>query len=265
MLGLGDKGTLLVVCAHPDDELAVPGTLREVARRGHGVRVLFATSGEASETAQSGPQREDESTRALTLLGIPQEHLTFLRLPDGGLVHHLPALTQAVRRAIATFQPRSLLCPAFEGGHTDHDAVNAAVHHARRGTATVHYEFPTYSLELVVPRTLTFSRFAPPGGPLQTFRADDHEALFRAVKACYPSQQPLLDRLENVADIPALLRRGETVRTVARDRDHTRAPGTRPLLYEVMGRNKLTAFATFRRAVRELAAPPLLPHRNDGE
>ena len=113
LLGLGPGGVLLVVVAHPDDELAIAATLREVVRRGHPVFLHIATSGERSQSGATGPEREAESTQACAALGIGRGHLSFQRLPDGGVLEHLPQLVEKTRSLIHRHHPQTVLSIGF--------------------------------------------------------------------------------------------------------------------------------------------------------
>src|ERR1041385_752057 len=93
---------LLVLSPHPDDEtIAAAGVLQRVQSAGGHVRVVVMTSGDAfppaveraepGTTADAGDlrrfgrRREQESRRAMDLLGVPPSEVTFLGFPDEGL------------------------------------------------------------------------------------------------------------------------------------------------------------------------------------
>jgi GlcNAc-PI de-N-acetylase len=69
---------LMAVLAHPDDDVVCAGTLARAASAGWEVRVIYATSGEAGENmsgqklkgAALGRERERESRKSLTALGV---------------------------------------------------------------------------------------------------------------------------------------------------------------------------------------------------
>ncbi len=89
--------SLMVFCAHPDDETAYGGLIRAAAEAGVPVRVVFFTGGDVgvceryyakpcgpNEAREFALLRMEESADAFAHLGVPRENLTFLGLPDGG-------------------------------------------------------------------------------------------------------------------------------------------------------------------------------------
>ena len=83
-------GRVLLLAPHPDDEsLGCGGLLAALARRGAGVRVVFASDGEASHRRSRshppdrlGALRRTEALAALAILGVPGDAARFLGLPD---------------------------------------------------------------------------------------------------------------------------------------------------------------------------------------
>lgn len=95
---------LLVVSPHPDDEtLCCAGSIQQAQAAGARVDVVWLTSGDgfeldavlldraprpSSEQLQGlGQRRIQEARAAMRALRVPQNHLTFLGYPDGGLLH----------------------------------------------------------------------------------------------------------------------------------------------------------------------------------
>ncbi len=89
--------SLMVFCAHPDDEVAYGGLIRAAVEAGISVRVVFFTGGDVgaceryyakpcgpNEAREFALVRMEESADALAHLGVARENLTFLGLPDGG-------------------------------------------------------------------------------------------------------------------------------------------------------------------------------------
>jgi LmbE family N-acetylglucosaminyl deacetylase len=94
---------LLVFSPHPDDEtLGAAGMMREARLRGCDVHVVFLTCGDGfrvgasrtlhvltvtpSDYVRYGEVRQVEARTALSVLGIPANHVTFLGYPDQGLM-----------------------------------------------------------------------------------------------------------------------------------------------------------------------------------
>jgi LmbE family N-acetylglucosaminyl deacetylase len=182
LLDLGSQGdTIMVVSPHPDDEvLGFSGVLFSARKRGQNAHVVIATDGQAyceacafwktahpprtdhgdeectlAELAEFGAVRRTESLRALALLGVPRDQVTFLgqydatlqaawRKPKEMLVRqacregeagkaaqttgaHLELLLAEVMEA---HRPRVIFTTHALDGHPDHAALNAFVHRA---------------------------------------------------------------------------------------------------------------------------------------
>ena len=89
--------SLLVVCAHEDDEQAYAGLIRAAVEAKIPVQVLILTAGDVgeceryfdkpcgpNEAREFGKVRMEESAEALEHLGLPRDKLIDLGLPDGG-------------------------------------------------------------------------------------------------------------------------------------------------------------------------------------
>jgi LmbE family N-acetylglucosaminyl deacetylase len=100
-VALQDSDRVLVLAPHPDDEvLGAGGVLREAARRGLPVRVVFLTHGDSNEWSflayrkrpvltpagalAMGAIRHQEALAAAAVLGVPAQDLIFLGYPDFG-------------------------------------------------------------------------------------------------------------------------------------------------------------------------------------
>jgi LmbE family N-acetylglucosaminyl deacetylase len=89
--------SILIFCAHPDDEGAHAGIIRAAVENHIPLHVVYFTSGDAGscdryyehscappEALNFGALRMDEARRSLGHLGVPRENIYFLGLPDGG-------------------------------------------------------------------------------------------------------------------------------------------------------------------------------------
>ena len=129
---------LTVVAPHPDDEVfGIGGLMRELVLRGHRLRVLAVTDGEAAfgqrdRAAQHAlaELRAEERAAALEALGIAA-HTEVIRLqfPDAAVADHETELA----RAITDLAGPAVLATWRHDGHPDHEATGrAAVRAARR-------------------------------------------------------------------------------------------------------------------------------------
>jgi LmbE family N-acetylglucosaminyl deacetylase len=136
-------GTTIVIVPHMDDcVLACGGTIARLPDRRR-VHIVYATDGRGAPapelpwrdktSADLMHVRENEARAAMALLGLPAENVHFLRLPDGRLRQHLPALRESVARLIARLEPARVLVPFRFDRHPDHLAVNAVLTSPRRG------------------------------------------------------------------------------------------------------------------------------------
>lgn len=99
---VGSISRLLVVAPHPDDEILIAGGLiQDVLSQGGKVKIVYATSGDASrggiiadnpipvftssEYIKLGIERMNEAKKAMEVLGAGEDDLIFLGFPDQGL------------------------------------------------------------------------------------------------------------------------------------------------------------------------------------
>lgn len=135
---------LLVVLAHPDDEVLALGARLERLSQS---RVLTLTDGaptDGSDARHHGfaslaayrEARHAELTAALAYAGLPASVADpfpgLTPVPDQRASWHLEELTLGLLAALGEFAPEAVLTHPYEGGHPDHDACAFAVHTAMR-------------------------------------------------------------------------------------------------------------------------------------
>jgi LmbE family N-acetylglucosaminyl deacetylase len=151
---------LLVVVAHPDDEILGAGIwLRRHAE--YGRHILYVTDGSPRDMQDAraagfatrrsyAAARRSELREALEMVSIPRRNCHRCDYPDKESYLHLPALIERVDRLVEVLRPSVVLSHAYEGGHPDHDAAAFAVAMVRRamlrrfGRSFRHLEFPLY-------------------------------------------------------------------------------------------------------------------------
>jgi LmbE family N-acetylglucosaminyl deacetylase len=92
--------SILVFCAHEDDDTAHPGLIRAAVENNIPIHFVYFTSGDAggcdrffmhscdpTRALDFGEVRMDEARASLGHLGVSPQNLYFLGLPDGGLGH----------------------------------------------------------------------------------------------------------------------------------------------------------------------------------
>ena len=228
---------MLVVVAHPDDEVLGCGALLATLRD---VRIVHVTDGaprHGGDADRSGFQtvagyaraRRDEALAALSLAGVPLDRVMCLGVADQEAAAELAAVA---RRLVPLIGEADLvLTHAFEGGHSDHDAVAFAVHAAHHlcdGSAEV-FEMPFYYAEET---GWVRQRFLPPPQPQaspeqrRTLSPSEH-ALKAAMIAAHATQRETLEGF--ALDVERFRR--------APDYDFSVRPHAGPLLYERHGWN----------------------------
>jgi len=129
--GIGDSPSVVIVSAHPDDEvLGTGGIMAVLAADGARLRLIEVTDGEAShpdcaDPASLASRRTEETAAALHALGV-QDAVEVIRLglPDSGLVAREDEL--AVRLSELTEGFSLCLAPWEWDMHPDHDAAGRA-------------------------------------------------------------------------------------------------------------------------------------------
>jgi LmbE family N-acetylglucosaminyl deacetylase/glycosyltransferase involved in cell wall biosynthesis len=124
-------GRILVLAAHPDDEmLGAGGTLALNAGKAEAIRIWVATDGDRQQGAESGEEygrrRREESRNAARALGL--EPPVFGALPDRELSARADELGAEVGGLIASFRPDLIFCPSPVEIHPDHRALAEVVY-----------------------------------------------------------------------------------------------------------------------------------------
>jgi N-acetylglucosamine malate deacetylase 2 len=222
---------VLVVVAHPDDEVVGAGAL---ISRLPDVWILHATDGAPRDPrfmarGFEGTREEYTRTRrreledALSLAGIGADRLLGLRIADQEAVFEIPRLIEGIARAVREIGPEIVLTLAYEGGHPDHDAVALAARRAAAGIEIL--EMPLYHAEPGTER-MTVNEFLP--GPPETRLAltEEERGLKRRMIETFATQA------ETLRDF--LPPRDERFRP-APHYDFTRPPHEGRLQYETWG------------------------------
>lgn len=140
----------LFIFPHPDDEFAVSAWIRDHRRSSSRVVCVYITDGAFG--GQSPRRRQAETISALKGLSVPEQDILFLGanhgIKDGSLHLNLEKALELLASVAASFKgPVELFCPAWEGGHQDHDAAHvlALALAGRIGAGTVVSQFPLYN------------------------------------------------------------------------------------------------------------------------
>ncbi len=148
---------ILAIGAHPDDiELGLGGSLARYVEKGKEVYALILSKGEKGVRDEKvegklvkekdelkGKMREDETRKALNLLGVKNENIKILGLPDGGIKPCDDAI-EKVYEHIMKVNPDVIYTHFFEDDHLDHISTSLITLHAgRRIKNILFYESPS--------------------------------------------------------------------------------------------------------------------------
>jgi LmbE family N-acetylglucosaminyl deacetylase len=183
-----DRTPVLFVLAHPDDEFACSMWMRALVCEGRRVGVAYLTDGGFG--GQATARREAESLRVLGRLGVAAADVAFLgRLhgwPDGGLHGHLDQAAARLGEWVDGFGgDASLVVPAWEGGHQDHDATHLVGWSVARvrGFRDV-WQIPLYTGAGLPGPFFRVLRTLRENGPVEAYRASWRERL-EAIGLCF--------------------------------------------------------------------------------
>ena len=136
------QGAVLIVAPHMDDEVLACGGLITKHPGKERIHIIYATDGMKSPspiipgrdliTPDLGEVRVHESRAAMRLLGVPDENLHFLRLPEAQLKKHIEPFKAMILKKISEIKPDHIFVPFRFDRHPDHLAVNRVVTNARR-------------------------------------------------------------------------------------------------------------------------------------
>jgi LmbE family N-acetylglucosaminyl deacetylase len=151
-LSLEGVGKFVVVAAHPDDEtLGAGGLMATATRREIEVELLCATDGEGSHpnSPVRTPEelaviRAEEGRRAAQALGVGEEQVHRLSLPDGGVERHTSLLADQVVELTGSSERVVIVAPWRLDGHPDHEAAGHAAAVAARRTGSELWEYPVW-------------------------------------------------------------------------------------------------------------------------
>jgi LmbE family N-acetylglucosaminyl deacetylase len=129
--GLVD-GDALVLAPHPDDEtIACGGLIAAKRSAGHRVDVVVATDGATSHTStvltpdELVEVRRAEVREATSRLGLANDQLHLLELPDGRLGQYAASATRALESLLSTHEYDQVFLPSRRDWNADHRALAA--------------------------------------------------------------------------------------------------------------------------------------------
>jgi LmbE family N-acetylglucosaminyl deacetylase len=128
---MSGRGLLLLVAAHPDDDVIGAGALLARAPHAHVVHVTDGAPRDGRDARACGfpdsrayamaRRREAEAALARAAIGADRVYRLGIAAQEATFV--LAPIAAALAELIATLQPRLILTHPYEGGHPDHDAA----------------------------------------------------------------------------------------------------------------------------------------------
>jgi LmbE family N-acetylglucosaminyl deacetylase len=186
--------TTLILAPHPDDEsLGCGGMIAEACAAGNPPVVVILTDGSKSHPrSRAYPAdrlralREEEAKAALSLLGLGQERLFFLRYPDGDAPREGAALAEAAETLaalIAEYGCGMMAVSWRHDPHCDHAAAAAIAAYACRLAGARLVAYPVWAWSL--PSDMVIDE-----APIRGFRLEisRHLSAKRAAIAAHRSQ-----------------------------------------------------------------------------
>lgn len=252
------------IFAHPDDDSFIAGTMHMLVRAGAGVHAIWLTSG---DFLGQGSFRERELRNAGQCLGLPDDAIHLLRIPDLGLIKNLDTAADRVAEIFKRVQPDTVFSTAYEGGHPDHDSANFIAYEAlrRAGRNARIMEFPLYNGAGKAIHWWWKINAFPDGYPETRYNPLTEEALeckYRLMRI-YWSQFAYMIPARLACSRTKMLTRGEPYRVCPPDRDHTAPPHPGTINYHRWFNAFMRIkFKDFAEAVREAQKPPLRQQEN---
>lgn len=197
---------ILIVAAHPDDETIGAAGLLQRCRDASVVivtdgviRDAAAARGEGFPTMRDYARaRRQETAKAIALLPRPLRYSINLGYPDSEAIFCAASVARRLASEMQRGQFEYVVTHAYEGGHTDHDAVALSVHCAAlliagSGARPPHIvEMGSYWFDA---GRMVCDRFreVAGAGPAMTMKLDEAEReIKRRMFACYGSQAGIL-------------------------------------------------------------------------
>jgi LmbE family N-acetylglucosaminyl deacetylase len=147
--GSNGQEIALFLFPHQDDEFGVFHQIESEREQARTVCCVYFTTGVPS--GENPAQRSAESAGVLRALAVSESNIHFfgeqLGISDGALPHHTLAVAAWIEKTLLENPSvATVYVPAWEGGHSDHDALHACALQALRASASKAqcFQFPLY-------------------------------------------------------------------------------------------------------------------------
>jgi LmbE family N-acetylglucosaminyl deacetylase len=141
-LSAGDD--VLLLCPHPDDELASGGFIRRAAESNVTVHYVYFSTCAESTRALGFPSEQliEECHDSCRVLGIRTENIQGFDIPVRHFPQHRQEILETMVRLRKEIKPRLVLCPATYDVHQDHHTISEEAIRAFKFSTILGYEFP---------------------------------------------------------------------------------------------------------------------------
>jgi LmbE family N-acetylglucosaminyl deacetylase len=191
LTGAAEIGSVLVVAAHPDDDvIGAAGLLQHLGSRAHVVYVTDGSPSDVSWAKRAGfssceayaAARLREAHAALALAGVAAEQTTTLGVTDQRVLLCLEEVATGVAEVAQRCNADAIVTHPYEGGHIDHDATALASYLATRRLAAP-------------PKIVEFTSYHANGGKarLGEFLGDGLALTLQLNERCSTTKRAMLD------------------------------------------------------------------------
>lgn len=220
----------LFVLAHPDDEIYSCAFIQELIQNDKDVHVVYVTSGDY-QGAEQGPIRETEALKSMSTLGVTEEKVHFLRIPERQLMSKVGDLLEILAKKCEGVSPDCIVTHDFEGGHNGHDAVSFVAAQAAAQYSLALYVFPAYH---GWPEKRLYNQFVSPRQATDTLALTDKtKSLKNQIIDIHKSQTKFFQIIKDSSSFEALMSR-EVLREIKEPINYMQPPMTQ-LGYEYPG------------------------------
>ncbi|OGZ04444.1 MAG: hypothetical protein A2648_01740 [Candidatus Lloydbacteria bacterium RIFCSPHIGHO2_01_FULL_41_20] len=232
----------LFILAHPDDEIYTCAFIAKLVQEGKNVNMLYVTSGDYNG-ADIGKLREKEVSASMKILGVSENNIYFLRIPERQLIDRLPEVAKDVLIKTKIINPDCIIGHDYEGGHNGHDAVSFCAYRATQKLNIPLYVFPAYHNW---PEKRLWNQFIDGREPTYTLElTDKQKGLQNQVISSHKTQETFFNTIKQ-SDSYKFFSTREILRLALKPIDYIKPPTT-PVGYEYPG-GKIR-FEDFKKAV----------------
>ena len=180
---------------------------------------------------------------ALVMIGVPEENVHFLRIPERQLLSKVGDLLEILAKKSEGISPDCIVTHDFEGGHNGHDAVSFVAAEIATQHSSALYVFPAYH---DWPEKRLYNQFVSLRQATDTLVLTDKTKLIKnQIIDIHKSQTKFFQIIKDSSSAEALMSR-EVLREVKEPIDYTQPPTT-PLGYEYPGSS--IKFETFKASI----------------